>query len=113
MHTACVCHRSSLATPLSPPHPSSPLSSLPAESFTHHVRPCIPFGLGLHGQVGAQIVLLKNLLPEAGLVNGSRGVVTALDNFDDAGSRGDQHPVVRFVGPTGEALRRSGWGGGA
>lgn len=67
----------------------------------------------LHLKIGAQVVLLKNLVPEMGLVNGSRGVVIAFDNFDDAAQRGEQCPIVRFVGPTGstidQRLERESW----
>lgn len=43
----------------------------------------------LHLKVGAQVMLIHNKDPEAGLINGSRGVVTG---FSEAGL-----PLVRFV----------------
>ena len=55
---------------------------------------------------GAQVMLLKNLDPENGLVNGTRGVVLRLVNNDNAdiGPTG-AYPMVRFVGCKGEIER--------
>ena len=47
--------------------------------------------------VGAQVMLLTNMNPAAGLVNGSRGVVIGFDRPEDTGKATDMlFPVVRF-----------------
>lgn len=43
-------------------------------------------------QVGAKVLLLKNLDPDKQLVNGSTGVVVKLEG----GSKGQKYPVVEF-----------------
>jgi len=69
--------------------------------------------LGAHPwlQVGAQVVLLKNVAARSGLYNGARGVVVA---FAPAVRTADpKYPVVRFTsGVTRVIERKHGTGGG-
>lgn len=61
----------------------------------------VPVDIELKLRVGAQVMLVANLCPDAGLINGSRGVVESFANDDDAeGSSSSSsrvmYPVVRF-----------------
>lgn len=53
-------------------------------------------------KVGAQVILVRTLSPEEGLVNGSRGVVTRFLGVGRA-------PVVRFGTGKEVAIRRNSW----
>ena len=56
----------------------------------------------LHLKCGAQVMLLKNLDVERGLVNGSRGVVTS---FRRSPGGAEELPVVRWVAGESEISR--------
>jgi hypothetical protein len=68
------------------------------ESYLKNLN--VPMELKL--KVDAQVVLLKNLSPDTGLVNGSRGVV--IDFKSTEGEEGDMItcPVIRFENGAGE-----------
>lgn len=53
-------------------------------------------------KVGAQVMLLKNMDVQAGLVNGSRGCVVRFDEVSKA-------PVVRFINGTEMTVRFETW----
>jgi len=61
----------------------------PVEREALKLRNNCPASQELLLKVGAQVMLLANLRPEAGLVNGSRGVVVGFDRH--------HYPVVRFA----------------
>jgi hypothetical protein len=58
-------------------------------------------------KVGAQVVLLKNLNPARGLVNGSRGVVCGFDK--SAAHLAEHAPRVRFANGIVRTIEREQW----
>ncbi|XP_013401768.1 ATP-dependent DNA helicase PIF1 [Lingula anatina] len=62
-----------------------------------------PVGARLELKMGAQVMLLKNLDAQRGLVNGARGVVTGFNNEHQG------LPVVKFIGGVETTVRFERW----
>lgn len=62
-------------------------------NFIGSLEKCCQAKKELYLKVGAQVMLISNLDPDAGLVNGSRGVVTSFEFINEQ----ERRPMVKFL----------------
>jgi ATP-dependent DNA helicase PIF1 len=60
-------------------------------------------------KTGAQVMLVRNLDLDAGLVNGARGVVEGMSPSTDPATKGTMWPVVRFLAGCTRVLHPETW----
>lgn len=68
--------------------------------YSTFINQLLPDTVSVTLKVGAQVMLTKNINPSIGLVNGTRGVVTAL---------GKNFPVVKFIGGHEQTIGLERW----
>merc|ERR1719427_162075 len=68
--------------------------------YSSFINQLLPDTVSVTLKVGAQVMLTKNINPAIGLVNGTRGVITAL---------GKNFPVVKFIGGHEQTIGLERW----
>jgi ATP-dependent DNA helicase PIF1 len=63
------------------------------ENYIGMLEKCCQAKKKLYLKVGAQVMLIHNLDPDAGLVNGSRGVITEFELINEE----EKRPIVKFL----------------
>jgi len=75
------------------------------ENYIGMLEKCCQARKELYLKVGAQVMLINNLDPDAGLVNGSRGVVTSFEFINE----NERRPVVKFLNGISLLITHAVW----